>query len=202
MKTFTKVAAVLGAATMTVLAASTPASAAVATTNSKPCVVAVAQFNAAHASSQVSDDVCTITTQTRIDSASIATPTAIESDAGLSADQKSSLLVAGAAATIHSAHYSQATFGAAYTQTQDGTFYYDGTRVWVTVTTSGLKGTHYCVTNYAVGVSITNESCSESGSSSVRNMYDQWRVSWVVNGSPLSYDVSMTWHLHANGTGS
>lgn len=120
----------------------------------------------------------------------------IKADPGLSTTAKQSLVAAAAAATIRSNHYSQFVTGGAYTVTQNGTFYYDGTRVWVGTSYAGKKGTHRCFLNYAYGVSIANTECSESGTTGRRDMY----YSWNVGVGPAAYHQAMTAKLYANGT--
>jgi hypothetical protein len=161
---------------------------------------AVGEFNAGHPDAAVSADVCATTTTLEVGPAKNVSAAAIQSDTSLSATQKAEMKTAAAAAAIRSKHWSQFTTGGLYTATHNGTFYYDGTRVWVTVTTSGYKGSHNCFSNYNVGVDLTQNACNESGGSSSRNLYDSWHVAWVIQGSPVGYDVSMTATVKANGT--
>ncbi len=147
---------------------------------------------------------CTITTTATTSAAIPATVAAIKSDSSLTSAQESQLVQLAAAGAVQSKHYSWFTTGAAYTVTQNGTFYYDGSHAWVGTTYRGYKGSHACFTNYAVGLNITNEACSESGGTSSRTMYFQWRVTWFP-GPPywgLNYSVSNTGIVYSNGTTS
>jgi hypothetical protein len=95
--------------------------------------------------------------------------------------------------------YSQFTTGAAYTRTHNGKFYYNGDRVWVTQTVSGLKGSHSCFTNYTVGLSITGTGCSDTGGTTWRTLRDTWTVGWSPS-VPFSYSVTMACTVYKNGT--
>ena len=117
---------------------------------------------------------------------------------GIVVDRQGISAVAAAAGAVSSNHWSQFTTGAAYTRTQNGTFYYNGTRVWVTVTYDGYTGSHSCFTNYSVEFNLTGLQCNESGSTTSRSMYSLWEVN--PNGTPIYYDVSMTAVLSKTGT--
>lgn len=120
----------------------------------------------------------------------------IENDPTLTSAQKTELATLAAAAAVSSNHYSQFTTGGAYTVTHNGTFYYNGSRVWVGSTYLGYTGSHNCFINYAPGISITNIGCSESGGPTQRDMYMQW----TVGVGPFAYGVNMTAKLYTNGT--
>lgn len=126
----------------------------------------------------------------------LVTAADVQADARLTQDQKVELTAELARRAIYSNHYSQFTTGGAYTVTQNGTFYYNGTRVWVTVTYSGYTGSHSCFINYAVGVTISNIVCSESGTTSRRDMY----MGWTVTIGGIQYGYSMTAKLYPDGT--
>lgn len=145
-------------------------------------------------------DDCQVTTGVTIGSTFVVTKSQILADSTLSSAEKSSMLAASATSAITGKHWSQFTTGAAYTRTQNGTFYYNGSRVWVTVTYSGYTGSHSCFTNYSVGFNLTGGSCSESGSTTQRNLYSDWDVN--PNGTPIHYNVSMTANVFSNGTGT
>lgn len=130
---------------------------------------------------------------------STVTAAQISEDEGLSAMAKSELLAAAAANPIKSNHWSQFTTGGAYTQTQNGTFYYNGLRVWVTQPYSGYTGSHSCFTNYVVWPwAISNVSKSESGSTTTRNLKCGWNVKQPK--ILLTTYAEMTANLHSNGT--
>ena len=124
----------------------------------------------------------------------------VSADTGLDAGQKASLSRAVKAGAVKSKHYTKFTTGGVYTATQDGTFYYNGAQAWVGQTISGKRGSHSCRANYAVGVGISTNSCSESGSASAKKMYYSWTVSLVAKGWPVSYEVSNSITVKANGT--
>ncbi len=115
----------------------------------------------------------------------------ITDDESLSAKQKSELLQASTRGTVRSNHWSQFVTGIAYTNTQDGTFYYDGSRVWVTQTYAGKKGSHRCFSNYVISpYAITNISKSDSGSTTSRSLKCSWNVKQA--GLPIVTSWSMT----------
>jgi hypothetical protein len=171
------------------------------TYEAEECLAAVAVARSQGA--EVAGIDCTITTVSTTTEAEVVTADQLRAETGLSAADKSSLLDAAARATIYSKHFSWFTTGGAYTVTHDGTFYYDGTRAWVTVPYSGYTGFHNCFTNYAAGLSIANEACTDTGGTSSRTLYFQWRVTWIVPPyTGLSYSVSNTGYVYADGTTS
>lgn len=143
--------------------------------------------------------VCSVTQNVALGMPRTVSTSEILADKSLSASAKADLVAAAAAATVSSRNWSQFTTGAAYTVTHGGKFFYNGTRVWATVTYAGYTGSHNCVTNYAVGFTIAQRACSESGSTTSRAMYNSWTVGVLVQGSPVSYDVSMTANLSKTG---
>jgi len=119
-------------------------------------------------------------------------------DSGLSPRAKAELTAAAAYAGVSSNHWSQFVTGAAYTQTQNGTFYYNGSRVWVSESYAGYRGSHTCLTNYVVWPwSISNIAKSEWGGTGSRSMNCTWNV-----GQPgyLTTSWGMTATVYSNGT--
>jgi hypothetical protein len=151
----------------------------------------------AHPEAGLSTTDCLVTNTVQVDDSFVPTATDISTSA-LSAEDKAEILSRKARGAITAKHWSQFTTGAAYTRTHNGTFYYDGSRVWVATTTSGYTGSHQCFTNYSVGFNLTGTACNESGSTSARNLYSAWDVN--PNGTPIVYNVSMTATVKANGT--
>lgn len=122
---------------------------------------------------------------------------ALRTTPGLTPTQRREILEAAPRATVRSAHWSQFVTGAAYTNTQDGTFYWDGSRVWVTQSYSGYRGTHRCFTNYVLaGWQVTNISKSDTGSTTSRSLYCGWNV---VQPMWITTSWSMTATVNRNG---
>jgi hypothetical protein len=122
----------------------------------------------------------------------------------LNATTRTQLIQAAAAGTIYSKRFSWHTTGGIYTGTHNGTFYYNGSRAWATTPYSGYRGSHYCFTNYAVGVTISHQRCYEVGNTWERDFYFQWQVAWPW-GPPyfgLAYSVSHWGSVYGNGTTS
>lgn len=141
------------------------------------------------------DDNTTMTIE--MSEAEIVSASDIQSDKSLSAAQKQELLSAQQNATIRSAHWSQATTGVVYTQTQNGTAYWNGSRVWVTQTYQGRNGSHACFTNYVVPPwSIKNIDKSDSGSTTQRTLRCGWNV---MQAGILETSWSMTAKIDRNG---
>lgn len=106
-----------------------------------------------------------------VSEAELVTESDIRSDPNLTSTQRTELLGQVSARATTSAHWSQFQTGIAYTQTQNGIFYWNGSRVWVTQTYGGYTGSHRCFNNYSVAPwSVSNIGTSDSGSTSVRNL--------------------------------
>lgn len=144
---------------------------------------------------------CTYTTGVSLGTPGSVTRAQVLADAGLSASQKSEILATASpngTLAVSSNHWSQFVTGAVYTQTQNGTFYYNGSRVWVTQTYSGYTGSHACFTNYVVPPwGISNIAKSDSGSTTARNLYCGWNVDQA---GIFTSSFSMTATVHTNGT--
>jgi hypothetical protein len=111
-----------------------------------------------------------------------------------------SLVTAAKAGAVKSRSYSQTFNNLTDQETQYGKFYYDGSRAWVGSTYRGLKGTHICKVDWAVGYAVSLRSCSESGSTSQRNLVAHWNVAIGIKGSPVSWDEVYTMHVNAAGS--
>ena len=146
----------------------------------------------------VADDASGLTTTIELGTPQTSTEATVMADKGLSSTQKSEILAADAVAAVSSNHWSQFTTGGSYTNTQNGTFYYDGSRVWVSETVQGATGSHTCFTNYVVaGWEISNISTSETGTAAQRNLSCTWNVKQPI---AVTTSATMTANLSANGT--
>lgn len=163
------------------------------------CAAQIEALALAPADATAALEFCVVSRGGTVGAPASVTTAQILADKSLTASARAELVNASAASTIKSRTWSQFTTGGGYTVTHGGKFYYNGTRVWATVTYSGYKGSHNCVTNYAVVVNISQRSCNESGSTTSRAMYNSWTVAWLVEGSAVSYDVSMTATLTKSG---
>lgn len=117
--------------------------------------------------------------------------------ASLNPEAYRTLLVAAVAGTVRSKAYSQSQNNITDQETQSGTFYYDGARVWVTTAYRGYTGTHRCVVNWAVGYGVSLEACNEGGTTTQRNLYQSWAF------TPLNVGTwTETYTMHVNSSGS
>jgi hypothetical protein len=117
----------------------------------------------------------------------------------LSASDYDSLSKAAAAGTVRSRFYLQQVNHITDSETQSGTFYYDGVRAWVTNTYRGVTGSHLCMIDWAVGFGVSPQNCYESGSTSVRILSQQWLMSPFLNGFPISWSETYTLRVNAVG---
>lgn len=122
----------------------------------------------------------------------------ITKDASLSRRDRTELLDAASRGAVRSNHWTQWTTGIAYTNTQDGTFYYNGSRVWVTQTYGGKRGSQRCFTNYVVSpYEISKIQKSDSGSTASRSLKCSWNVKQGV--FPVTTSWSMTATVSKSG---
>lgn len=123
---------------------------------------------------------------------------AIKNDPNLTTVQRAELLDAAPRAAVRSARWSQFTTGGSYTQTQNGTFYWNGSKVWVTSSYAGYVGSHACFTNYAItGWAIHGTNTSDTGGNASRNLTCGWNVTQPMW---FTHYVSMTAIVYSNGT--
>ncbi len=194
------IALVLGSALSANAATTDFATSIRSTETNSACVAAIADGQARGVKG-LSSDVCTATVITTAGPATPATTFDVKAaQSSLSASDFKALVVAAAAGTVHSKPYSQTINQITDSETQSGTFYYDGARAWVTVTYRGYNGTHSCKVNYAVGYAITNTACSDSGSTTSRKLQMNWNVSIAVKGGPIAWAESYTMHVNSAGT--
>ncbi len=146
-------------------------------------------------------DICTTTLTLTTSAPQTATVADIQvARTVLSPNDYQSLVVAAAAGTVHSKHFSQFQNNGTDSQPQFGTFYYDGSRAWLTQTYRGYNGYHTCQVDYSVGYDITNTACTDSGSPSQRMLTMTWLFKPLGIGGVLSW--SETHKMYVNSAGS
>jgi hypothetical protein len=129
------------------------------------CVIALSAANGRDQATKL----CTLTMTGHVSEARPAAVENIKKDKNLSSNQREELLAA--AGTVKSKSYSNFISGGVYTVTQSGTFYYNGTRVWVTKAYLGYDGSQTCVANYFVPPwKVSNFEKSDTGSTTVRTV--------------------------------
>lgn len=115
--------------------------------------------------------LCTVAISGSVSEARTVTVKDIRNDDRLSAAEKAELEPLAAVAAISSKWYTSNMQGGAYAVTQDGTFYYNKSRVWVTATYSGRTGSQNCFANYFVPPwSVSGFVKADTGSNSVRTV--------------------------------
>lgn len=119
--------------------------------------------------------------------------------AGMSDSDFASLSKAVAAGAVKSRYYSQQMNHITDSETQSGTFYYDGSRAWVTSSYRGFTGSHRCMIDWAVGFGVSPQNCYESGSSSERVLSQQWLMRPFLSGFPVSWSETYTLRVNAVG---
>lgn len=155
---------------------------------------------ASRSESTISTDICTSTVVAQTSAARLVTIEDLASaKASLSESDYNSLAVAVAKSTVKAKSYSQTISQITDQERQYGTFYYDGTRAWVTTTYLGYKGTHFCVVDYAIGFSVTKQACTDSGSLIQRDLTMVWKFSLIVAGGPVTWGESYTLHVNRSG---
>lgn len=131
--------------------------------------------------------ICSVTVTTYVSAETTMSPEAlVDAQASLSPAEYTSLVVAASAGTVHSRSYSQTINNITDEEKQYGTFYYDGSTVWVTDLYRGYRGSHHCVVNWQVGYSVSLQSCDESGSTSRKYVWMTWMF------KPLSFPIGWT----------
>jgi hypothetical protein len=105
--------------------------------------------------------------------------------------------------TVRSRTYYQQVVNLSNTESQSGTLYYDGTRVWVSETYRGFTGSHRCQIERASIFSVTPQNCYESGSSSRKTLSQQWLFTVTVNAGAVSlpFSWSETYSLNVDAYG-
>jgi hypothetical protein len=169
------------------------------TYQSKECESALLSLVASEAAA-LSSDVCRVTVTTRYSDAKSITLADIQAGkAGLSVNEFTSLAQAVTAGNVKSRYYSQQMNHITDSETQSGTFYYDGVRAWVTSSYRGFSGSHRCMIDWAVGFGVSPQNCYESGSTSERVLYQQWLMTPFLLGFPVSWSETYTLRVNAAG---
>lgn len=110
-----------------------------------------------------------------------------------------SLSRAVTAGTVKSRAYLQQMNHITDSETQSGTFYYDGARAWVISSYRGSTGSHRCMIDWAVGFSVAPQNCYETGTLNERGLSQQWLMTPLLNGFPVSWSETYTMHVNATG---
>jgi hypothetical protein len=149
---------------------------------------------------KLSPDICKVQVVTSYSDAKKISVSDVQHLKGsLSASDYDSLSKAAVAGTVRSRFYLQQVNHITDSETQSGTFYYDGVRAWVTNTYRGMTGSHLCMIDWAVGFGVTPQNCYESGSTSMRILSQQWLMSPFLNGFPISWSETYTLRVNAVG---
>ena len=85
-------------------------------------------------------------------------------------------------------------------ESQFGRFYYDGARAWISATYRGVRGSHSCVNDYAVGLAVSLVECGDSGGTYDRRIYAKWRFSIVHKVVPISWVETYALNVSAQGS--
>ena len=166
---------------------------------SKACELAVKSADL-KAREKLSPDICESQVVTSYSDAKTLSVSDIQGlRDSLSASDFDSISRAAAAGTVKSRFYLQQGNHITDSETQSGTFYYDGSRAWVTSTYRGLTGTHRCMIDWTAGFGVTAQNCFESGSSSERVLSQQWLMSPFLNGFPVSWSEAYTLRVNSVG---
>lgn len=163
----------------------------------------LAQMRAATSTDGVdgSTNVCTSTLVLRASAARPVTPKdLVGAKASMRSSDYATLLQAMATSSVKAKSYSQTISQITDEERQYGTFFYNGSRAWVTNAYLGFDGTHFCVVNYEFGMGVTNQACTDSGSTTQRNLTMIWKMSLIVSNGPISW--SERYDLHVNKSGS
>jgi hypothetical protein len=169
------------------------------TTTSDECVAAVTAAIVA-GDGRTSLDVCTSTVTLSTSPAQLVTAADLaQARSSMSATDFRGLTASLAAGSVTKKDYSQSIDNITDRQTQSGVFYFDGSRAWVTGSYRGYTGTHNCNVSYAVGYVVEEKACSESGSSSQRDLYMKWHFSVIPSGGAVNWDEDHTMHVNSAG---
>lgn len=163
------------------------------------CELALKQASAKYKTS-LPAEICKQTITTEVGSTHLVVASELQSiSPNMSNSDFLSLKSAVASGTVKSRAYSQSINNLTDSETQNGTFYYDGVRAWVTTPYRGVVGSHRCYVNWAVGYALALQGCFESGSTSERVLSQQWLFTPFINGFPVSW--SETYSIHVNAAG-
>jgi hypothetical protein len=164
------------------------------------CVAAVSAA-IADGATDLSVDVCTRTVALSVAPARRVTANELASARGsLSAAEYAELSAAVNAGTVRSKAYRQEQINGADKESQYGTFYYDGAKVWISASYRGVKGSHKCVSDYAVGLDVSLVECADSGGTYDRTIYAKWRFSIIHKVVPINWVETYSLNVSAQGS--
>lgn len=167
---------------------------------SQECLDQVAAAVAADPSADVATDLCSYTISVDVSEPQRLSVADAKKVTGLSGADKAALVESVLAGAVQSKHYSQALTGAAWTTTQNGTFYYNGSRAWITNAYLGYTGSHNCFVNYSAGFGLSLQGCSEWGDNTYRGVNQSWYVQPL--NTPIGWSAGSTMYVHSNGATS
>lgn len=161
----------------------------------------VSQIRAAqaHGTTDLSTDICTVSNVVERSAALPLTASGLaQAKSTMTASEYSSLVAAAAAGTIYYTQYSQTISQITDQERQYGTFYFNGSNSWVTITYAGYTGDHFCTLNYAVGYTVSLTNCSDNAWGS-NARFEQ--MTWIMQplGAPISWSETFKVFLAANG---
>lgn len=169
-------------------------------TSTNPACLTAIETARSDGSREVPLDVCTSTVRLTVSAPMRVSATDLESaETTMSSTDYTALVAASAAGTVKKKSYSQSINNITDGETQYGIFYYDGSRVWVTQTYRGAKGSHICKVDWAVGYVVDLKSCNEDGTTSQRNLRAKWHFSVIPAGGAVNWDEVYTTHVNAAG---
>ena len=146
----------------------------------------------------LSTSVCTSTvTLTTTAARAITTDQLAGAKQSLSSPDYQSLVAATAAGTVKGKGYAQVFNNLTDRETQSGYMYWDGARVWVTQSYRGYQGNHQCLVSYAIGYTVENKACSDTGSTTRRTLTAQWLLTVVA--TPISWTEVRTMYATSSG---
>jgi hypothetical protein len=149
---------------------------------------------------KMSVDVCKVQVTTSYSDARAMTLADVwNAKDSLSDSDFDSLARAVTAGAVKSRAYSQQMNHITDSETQSGIFYYDGARAWVTSSYRGSTGSHRCMIDWAVGFGVSPQNCYETGTLSERALSQQWLMTPVLNGFPVSWSETYTVRVNAAG---
>ena len=121
----------------------------------------------------------------------------------LSLGDYKALALAVSLGTVRSRNYYQQVVNLSNVESQSGTFYYDGSRVWVAEFYRGFTGSHRCQVERAAFYSVSPQNCYESGSTSNKTLSQQWLFTLGINAGAVSLPISWseTYSLHVDSYG-
>lgn len=106
---------------------------------------------------------------------------------------------AAAAGSVRKAPFKQTYNNITDGEEQYGYVYYDGSHVWIT-TYRGYTGQHICKLDWGVAFDVSNTGCGDSGSPSLRSVYQKWKFAAGFKGSPVAWEEVYTVHATASGS--